>query len=187
MQIRASLTKSFIKFLRHGTFTRIEKLPLPNGKDRDIYLYSLKNHSTILGQTTPWLTTIVSEEVFANKPLFNLVGLHESRHASQWFQWPLLIFIALGAVIEFGVQRCVTGLLFLLLLMAYSWVCEFDADFAVMKIVGIEEFRRITARSNKVSRFSMKNSLISLWVLLTHRPRPLIVGLFELMHKNGSK
>lgn len=122
----------------------MERITLKDGKTWEIYFYSGKSKS-IPGRCTPWATILISEHLLLDKPLLNLVMLHESRHARQWYEWWVIIFLAIASEIFFIHSHYINGTFTIVLSMLYSWYIEFDADFYAIKYIGLNEYQSIAA------------------------------------------
>src|SRR5208283_3707980 len=93
MRIRFYLTKALIRVMRGAKLTAVGEFTAADGSVHQIYLFHPKKQGSILGQTTPWGTVLISDYIVPDKDLFNFVVLHESRHASRWFHWYVALII----------------------------------------------------------------------------------------------
>jgi hypothetical protein len=183
MRIRRALTILYIRFIRRGRFEHIEPITLLDGNRWDVYLYS-SSSKIILGQATPWATIIISQRLFEDKPLFNLVTLHESRHVRQWFEWWLLIFLALALVLFSTNSRYGFAILTLFITIFWSWFIELDAEFYTIKYAGLTNYERVTEQFKHKSRLTARSLVLTIWALLTHPPRTLTIWLYRLTHRD---
>lgn len=185
MGIRPPLTRIFIRIFRLARFTHTASIRLSDGKTWEVYIFSSKKRPSILGQATPWGTIIVSEHILSDKPLLNLVILHESRHASLWVEWlPVIIFASevVGSWIYLGWTNAIV---YIVLLILYFWYIELDAEFYTIKNIGLNEYKIITSQDNRKSKLTIKRLLFNVWALFTHLPRPTVVRLYELTHSSS--
>ena len=183
MKIRRALTLAYISVIRRGQFEHVESVTLLDGNRWDIYRYS-SNSKLILGQATPWATIIISQRLLEDKPLFNLVTLHESRHARQWFEWWVLIFLAFAVVLFFTNSRYGCAILTMFIAVFWSWFIELDAEFYAIKYIGLSNYEKITEQFKRKSPLTAWRLALTIWALFTHPPRTLIIRLYRTMHRD---
>jgi hypothetical protein len=180
MRIRFNLTKAFIRVMRGAKLTAVENFASSDGSVHPIYLFHPKKQGSVLGQTTPWGTILISDYIVPDKDLFNFVVLHESRHASRWFHWYIALFI-IGIVWFNSIWGSgIPSLILIFVLVVLSWYSEYDADAFAINKIGMAEFKRIMGRFD--GPLTLRRIVFYAWSSLTHPPNSFVIWLFRLTH-----
>lgn len=157
--VALGLTRLWLHLLG-ARFLRVSVVSLSKGEEQNVVVFSSKGYF-VLGQVTPFGTTIVHELVFYSERLLNYVVAHESAHKQQWYRHfiyplsiifllpivPMLSFVVITlfwAVISLEPLNLlvpIVGLTMTLILLIipclYSWVLELDADCHAIRELGM--------------------------------------------------
>jgi hypothetical protein len=198
--IKSKLTKWQIHGIG-GNYVRTQTIKLPNGKEREIMIFS-GDKALFLGQCTMFRTIIIHESILSNKPLFDYILFHEFAHTKQWwalFIVPLIILIPvsllllifslvnlLQAIIEpnlYGLFGSLMGILISAFLFSipcsFSWIMELNADFKAIKEIGFQSFIEI----KNAPKILKRNFYSSIIIMMTHPPTMVTVKLWHWLHK----
>jgi len=200
------LTKGWFRLLR-AKYIKVSEISLPNGQSQEVVVFS-SDESLLIGQVTPFNTTIIHERVFRFEKLLNYTIIHESVHKQQWYRYiiyPLSIFcipalfmlpFSIGLLLKtviFGtnteqltsVVLLVISTLYFLLPFLYSWFLEFVADYRAIKELGFQYI--LEALSEARSDRKRPDLLSVILARMTHPPISLTVAVFKFLNKQDYK
>lgn len=173
------LTKLHIRFFAGGRFVRTQIMKAPDGKEQEVAIFSSIKPAS-LGECTPFKRIIIHESVLNNERLCNYVLIHEMAHKKQWwsfFKIPLCFLVLLGLIYDhWGTMYVLT----LVTLFAFSWILELNADFVVMRHIGLDAFLEIRRELRKIYKPALSYIVVS-W--LTHPPMGVSVRIWRWLHK----
>jgi hypothetical protein len=172
-------TKWHIRLFAGGKFVRTQTMKTQDGKEQEVAIF-VSNKPISLGECTPFKTIIIHESALNNELVSNYVLIHEMAHKSQWwsfFKIPLCFLVLFGLIYD---QWVIFFVLTLVTLFAFSWVLELNADFVVIRHIGLDAFLEIRDELRKISKPTLSSIVIS-W--LTHPPMGVIVRIWRWLHK----
>jgi hypothetical protein len=172
------LTKLHIHLVG-GKFVRTQTMKTPNGKEQEVAIFS-SDKPISLGECTPFKTIIIHKSVLNNERLSNYGLIHEMAHKKQWwsfFKIPLCLLVFFSLIYGRCVIMCVLALV---ILFAFSWILELNADFVVIKHIESEAFLGIRGELRKIHKPTVSSIIIS---RLTHPPMGVTVRIWRWLHK----
>lgn len=173
------LTKLHIRLFAAGKFVRTQTMKTPNGKEQEVAIFSSAKPAS-LGQCTPFKTIIIHASVLNNEPLSNYVLVHEMAHKKQWwsfFKIPLCFLVLFGLIYDRWVLMYI---LTLVTLFAFSWILELNADFVVIRHLGLDTFLEIRGELRKIYKPTSSSIIIN---YLTHPPMGVTVRIWRWLHE----
>ena len=198
--ILLGLTK-FSIWSQNGKFIRTQIIRIPNYIEQEVAIFS--GDTWFIGQCTLFRTIIINESVLENKRLLDYVLIHEFAHTKQWWS---LFSIPLGFVLIFSFYTIFVSLIFLIQAITsinatylfgfivwliisiftfvipclFSWILEFDAEFAAIKYMGLDTFIEIRGDLQKTRTLSLSGRIIR---RLTHPTDGITVRVWHWFHK----
>jgi Zn-dependent protease with chaperone function len=199
--ILLGLAKMHIRFI-NGNFVRTQTMKTPNREDREVVIFSGEK-AFFLGQCTPFRTIIIHESVLNNERLSNYVLVHEMAHTKQWWSYfaiPLcflVIFSFISLIWAFVslIQALVStnpsyllgfmwgvimSALALAILCAFSWALELNADFVVIRNIGLQTFLEVREDLRKTRKLTISSRIIN---RLTHPTVGITVRVWHWFRK----
>ncbi len=188
-----------------GTYLRTQIVMFPDGKEREIMIYSGEK-ALYLGQCTIVRTITIHESVIKDQLLFDYVLAHEFAHLKQWwvilsvpfaalFLFGLFLFLSsliliISSIIDLnlnGIFSALFGLstasLMIILSCAFSWALEIQADLFAINRIGIQGFVNIK-NSPRVLKHGLGSKIV---IFMTHPPTFITQKLWYWFHRNASK
>ncbi len=198
------LTKLQLRAIR-GSYIRTQTVQLPDGKQREVMVYS-GDKSLFLGQCTMFRTIIIHQSTLGNKPLLDYVLSHEMAHTKQWwaiFIVPLLFLLpvsifssiltlaymvrAIVLLDPYSLLSSLVGIPISALLFAipcgFSWIMELNADFKAIKVVGFQTFLEVK-NAPKLIKLDFSSKVI---IRMTHPPTKVTAKLWHCFHKHEAE
>jgi hypothetical protein len=199
-KILLELTK-FVIFSNNGKFVRTQNVKIPNCDEREVAVFS--GDTLFLGQCTPFGTVIINESVLNDERLSNYVLVHEFAHTGQWwfyFSIPLALLFILSIypfllAVIFLIQSIssmngtyLVEFMFWLIIAIfavgipclYSWVLELNAEFAVIRYLGLQSFKEIRKDLRQTRKLSIGSRIIR---RLTHPSDGITVSVWLWFHE----
>ena len=198
------LTKVWLRLMK-AKFIGISEIELPNGESQEIIVFSSKE-PLLLGQVTPFNTTIIHERVFRSEKLFNYTIVHESAHKRQWYRyiiypiivlWPPSIFMlgmSLGHIVKVIISLnsseliastifFIFSLLYFIAPFIYSWFLEFVADYQAIKELGPQYIVEALSEARKdMQKPELSSRIIA---RMTHPPISFTVAVYNFIHRRS--
>lgn len=191
------LTRLWLRLMR-AKLVDAPLIRLDDESEERIIIFSSKSFF-VLGQVTPFGTTIVHELVFRSKSLLNYVVAHESGHKRQWYRYllyPLVLLWLPGALLmllflvmllyamvslsltELLVSAQALGLSLLLFATPclFSWVLELHADCYAIRKLGIKKVLHAIRDAQQLAKtYALEKPGLLTRVIgrITHPPIPL--------------
>lgn len=202
-RVQVFLTKIWLRLMK-AKFIRISEIELSDGEKQTIIIFSSKE-PLLLGQVTPFNTTIIHERVFRSERLLNYTIAHESAHKRQWYRYiiyPLTFFwvsapfaLSLGIVylmnninplndtgLITSIILLAIGLIFFLIPFMYSWLIEFLADCQAIKELGSQYILEALSEARKDMQKPDLSSRIM--ARMTHPPISFTIAVYKFIHRH---
>lgn len=207
-RVELGLTKLWLRLLG-AKFLRVSAIRLQGGEEHNVVVFSSKAYF-LLGQVTPWGTTIVHELVFLSQKLQHYVVIHESAHRRQWFRYALYPLMTLWLIVPFmvisvlfmliqaiitlettyltaAILTLIVSALVLVVPSLFSWILEFLADCHAIRELGMSSVLGAMAEGRALAeaRALIKPDLVSRIIgRMTHPPLSLTYRICRCFHRD---
>jgi hypothetical protein len=186
---------------QNGKFVRTETIRISDNFEQEVAIFSGDN--VFLGQCTPFKTVVINESVLSNERIRDYVLIHEFAHTKQWwfyFSIPLAFvllfsFFSFLLAVIYLVQSITstnwsyiiefmfwlsTSLISFAIPCLFSWMLEFDAEFAAINSMGLDTFIEIRRDIRQNHSPSLYGRVIR---RLTHPTDRITVCVWKWFHK----
>jgi hypothetical protein len=207
-RVALGLTKLWLRLLG-AKFLKVSVITLSSGEEQNVVVFSSKAYF-LLGQVTPWGTTIVHELAFSSDKLLDYIAIHESAHKRQWYRYALYPLVTLWLVVPFMLVSVLLGLvqavisldwaylvgaIIILITSAvvfavpcfFSWVLEFLADCYAIRELGIKNISEAMADAKALAEtrgLGKPDLLTRIIGRMTHPPLTLTYHICRLLHRH---